>query len=53
MKVLFFAAICIFLMFYAGGALSESDEICCTWITTKFVSGDRPQKLIINFDGTL
>ena len=35
-----------------GGALSESDEICCTWITTKFVSGDRPQKLIINFDGT-
>jgi hypothetical protein len=52
MKVLFFAAICISLMFYAGEALSESDEICCTWINTKYVSGDRPQKLMINFDGT-
>ena len=52
MKVLFFAAICISLMIYAGEALSESDEICCTWINTKYVSGDRPQKLMINFDGT-
>jgi len=52
MKVLFIAAICISLMFYAGEAFSESDEICCTWVNTKYVSGDRPQKLMLNFDGT-
>ncbi len=52
MKVLFVAAICISLMFFAGEAFSESDEICCTWVNTKYVSGDRPQKLMFNFDGT-
>ena len=52
MKVLIVAAICISLMFYAGEAFSESDEICCTWVNTKYVSGDRPQKLMFNFDGT-
>ena len=52
MKILFFAAICISLMFYAGEVFSESDEICCTWVNTKYVSGDRPQKLMFNFDGT-
>jgi hypothetical protein len=39
-------------MFYAGEAFSESDEICCSWVNTKYVSGDRPQKLMLNFDGT-
>ena len=52
MKVLFVATICISLMFYTGEVLSESDEICCTWVNTKYVSGDRPQKLMLNFDGT-
>ena len=52
MKVLIVAAICISLMFYASEAFSESDEICCTWVNTKYVSGDRPQKLMFNFDGT-
>ena len=52
MKVLIVAAICISLMFYAGEAFSESDEICCTWVNTKYVSGDRPQKLMFNLDGT-
>ena len=52
MKVLFVAAICISLMFYAGEAFSESDEICRSWVNTKYVSGDRPQKLMLNFDGT-
>lgn len=52
MKVLIVAAICISLMFYVGEAFSESDEICCTWVNTKYVSGDRPQKLMFNFDGT-
>ena len=52
MRALFIAALCISLMFYAGEAFSESDEICCTWVNTKYVSGDRPQKLMFNFDGT-
>ena len=52
MRALFVAAICISLMFYAGEAFSESDEICYTWVNTKYVSGDRPQKLMFNLDGT-
>ena len=52
MKLLIVAALCIPLMFYAGEAFSESDEICCTWVNTKYVSGDRPQKLMFNLDGT-
>jgi len=52
MKVLIVATICISLMFYVGEAFSESEEICCTWVNTKYVSGERPQKLMFNFDGT-
>jgi hypothetical protein len=52
MRVLFVAALCISLMFYADTTLAESDEICCNWVNTNYVSGDRPQKLIFNFDGT-
>ena len=52
MRVLFIAALLISLMFYAGQSFSESDEICCTWLNTKYVSGSRPQKLMFNFDGT-
>ncbi len=51
MKVLFVTAICISIVFYAGEAFSESDEICGTWINTKYVSGNRPQKLILSYDG--
>ena len=52
MKVLFVVALCISLMFYAGTTFAESDEICCNWVNTKYVSGNRPQKLILNDDGT-
>jgi hypothetical protein len=52
MRVLFIAALCISLMFYAGMTFAESDEICCTWVNTKYVSGNPPQKLILNYDGT-
>jgi len=52
MKVLLVTTLCISLVFYAGEVLSESDEICCTWINTKYVSGNPPQKLIFNYDGT-
>ena len=51
MKVLFVTAICISLMFYAGEAFSESDEIFGTWVNTKYVSGDRPQKIMLSYDG--
>ena len=52
MRVLFIAAICLSLTLYAGEVFSESDEICCTWVNTKYISGDRPQMLMLNFDGT-
>jgi hypothetical protein len=52
MRVLFVAALCISLMFYAGTTFAESDEICCNWVNTKYVSDNRPQKLILNYDGT-
>ena len=52
MRVLFIAALCISLMFYAGTTFAESDEICCNWVNTKYVSGNRSQKLILNDDGT-
>ena len=52
MKTLFVSALCIFLLFYAEKAFSESDEICSTWVNLKYTSGDPPQKLILNYDGT-
>ena len=52
MRVLSIVALCISLMIYAGQSFSGSEEICCTWLNTNYVSGDRPQKLMINFDGT-
>ncbi len=52
MRVLFIAALCISIIFFAGQSFSESDEICCTWVNMKYASGNRPQKLIFNFDGT-
>jgi len=53
MKTLFVSALCIFLLFYAENTFSESDEICCTWVNLKYTSSDSPQKLIVNYDGTL
>ena len=52
MRVLLVAALCISLMLYPGTTFAESDEICCNWVNTKYVSGNRPQKLILNDDGT-
>ena len=52
MKALFVAAVCISLLFYAGEAFSQSDEILCAWVNAKYISDNPPQKLILNFDGT-
>ncbi len=52
MRALFIIALCLSLVFSAGKTFAESDEICCTWVNTKYVSGDPPQKLIFAFDGT-
>ena len=52
MKALFIIALCLSLVFSAETTFAESDEICCTWINAKYVSSDRPQKLIFAFDGT-
>ena len=52
MKALFVATLCISLVFYAGEAFSQSDEILCTWVNSKYVSDNPPQKLILNYDGT-
>ena len=45
-------AICLSLVFYAGVSLSESDEICCTWVNTKYETGTPPQKIMFHYDGT-
>ena len=52
MKGLFVAALCISLMLYADATFAESDEICCNWVNKNYISGKRPQKLILNDDGT-
>ena len=52
MRALYITIFCLSLVFYSGETLAESDEICCTWVNSKYVSGDHPQKLIFAFDGT-
>jgi hypothetical protein len=52
MRALFVAALCISLLFYPGKAFAESEEICCNWVNIKYVSDSKPQKLILNYDGT-
>lgn len=52
MRVLIIATLSISLLFFVGSAFSKSDEICCTWLNAKYDSGERPQKLIFNYDGT-
>jgi hypothetical protein len=52
MRALFVAALCISLLFYPGKAFAESEEICCNWVNLKYVSDSKPQKLILNYDGT-
>jgi hypothetical protein len=44
--------ICSSLLLYPADTFSQSDEICCTWINMAYASGDRPPKMIFNYDGT-
>jgi hypothetical protein len=50
-KVLLFI-LCFFLLLLTVESLAGSDEICCTWINTAYTSGNPPQKLVFNYDGT-
>ena len=52
MKALIALAIGLSLLFDAGAALSESDEICCTWVNAKYDAGRPPQKMMFHYDGT-
>ncbi len=52
MKLLSAVFACTFLVFYAGECFSENDEICQTWINTTYVDGVKPQKLLLNYDGS-
>ena len=52
MRTLMALAICISLALNAGVTFSESDEICCTWVNTKYVTGKPPQKIMFHYDGT-
>ena len=52
MRFIFVLAICASLLLYAGGAYPQSDEICCTWVNTEYEAKERPQKMILNYDGT-
>jgi hypothetical protein len=40
------------LLVYTAEPFAQSDEICCTWINTEYTAGDRPQKMVFNYDGT-
>ena len=52
MRVCITLAICFSILFYAMASLSESDEICCTWVNTNYDSGKRPNKIMFHYDGT-
>lgn len=52
MRALYVLVLCAALMIYAGNIFAQSDEICCTWINTKYEASDRPEKMIFNYDGT-
>ncbi|MGD9311089.1 MAG: hypothetical protein PVG51_18245 [Desulfosarcina sp.] len=52
MKAFITFAVCISVVLYAAISLSESDEICCTWINLKHIEGNFPQKIMFHYDGT-
>ena len=52
MRALMALAICLSFVFYASVTLSESDEICCTWVNAKYETGTPPQKIMFHYDGT-
>ena len=52
MKKLLLLALCSSLLIFATHSFSESDEICRTWVNMDYSSGNPPQKLIFNYDGT-
>jgi hypothetical protein len=52
MRALIVLTICLSMLFYADVSLSESDEICCTWINLKYIHGKSPQKVVFHHDGT-
>jgi len=52
MRVLLFVIISISLLFYAGDTFSQSDDILNTWVNAKYNTGERPPKIIFNYDGT-
>ena len=52
MRALIALAVFFALVFYAGVTFSGSEEICCSWVNTKYETGKLPQKLTFHYDGT-
>ena len=52
MRLVFALFVCTVILFYVGDCFSENDEICQVWINTNYVDGIKPQKLMLNYDGT-
>lgn len=52
MRPLIVIAICLSMVLYAGVSLSESDEICCTWVNTENDATKTPHKIMFHYDGT-
>ena len=52
MRIFVSLAICLSIVMYAAVSLSESDEICCTWVNTNYDSGKSPNRIIFHYDGT-
>jgi hypothetical protein len=42
----------ISLVLYSGETLSESGEICCSRVNSKYETGQLPQKITFRYDGT-
>jgi hypothetical protein len=52
MRRLLLVIICLSLILLTVESLAGSDEICYTWINSEYSSGNPPQKLVFNYDGT-
>jgi hypothetical protein len=52
MRTFIVMAICLSMVLFPEVSPSGSDEICHTWINTKYDSGTPPQKFMFHYDGT-
>ncbi len=52
MKGIRLSAVFLWVLLSSVSAFSQSNDICCAWVNESYGSENRPQKLILNYDGT-